>query len=52
MLYRSGTVYSIFGPSRNPWGYDFQEENPSDWHISGGSSGGSAVAVATGASYL
>lgn len=38
----SGTVDSIFGPTRNPWCYD------EDWKISGGSSGGSAVAVATG----
>lgn len=41
----SGTVDSIFGPSRNPWGY----RSYMDWHIAGGSSGGSAVAVATGA---
>lgn len=41
----SGTVDSIFGPARNPWGY----KSYSDWRISGGSSGGSAVAVATGA---
>lgn len=39
----SGTVDSIFGPTRNPWCYS------EDWRISGGSSGGSAVAVATGA---
>lgn len=39
----SGTVDSIFGPTRNPWKND--REN---WHIPGGSSGGSAVAVATG----
>ncbi|XP_011564785.3 glutamyl-tRNA(Gln) amidotransferase subunit A, mitochondrial [Plutella xylostella] len=40
----SGTVDSIFGPTRNPWGYDEQ-----DWRITGGSSGGSAAAVAAGA---
>ncbi|XP_046973155.1 glutamyl-tRNA(Gln) amidotransferase subunit A, mitochondrial [Vanessa cardui] len=39
----SGTVDSIFGPTRNPWC------SGEDWRISGGSSGGSAVAVATGA---
>ncbi|XP_061380081.1 glutamyl-tRNA(Gln) amidotransferase subunit A, mitochondrial isoform X1 [Danaus plexippus] len=38
----AGTVDSIFGPTRNPWQYD------NDWRISGGSSGGSAVAVASG----
>lgn len=39
----SGTVDSAFGPTRNPWLYD--KEN---WRIAGGSSGGSAVAVASG----
>lgn len=39
----SGTVDSIFGPSKNPWGFD--DDN---FNITGGSSGGSAVAVATG----
>lgn len=40
----AGTVDSIFGPSRNPWGCD-----DSNWRITGGSSGGSAAAVASGA---
>ncbi|XP_038219397.1 glutamyl-tRNA(Gln) amidotransferase subunit A, mitochondrial [Zerene cesonia] len=39
----SGTVDSIYGPTRNPWCYDY------DWRIPGGSSGGSAVAVSSGA---
>lgn len=39
----SGTVDSIFGHTRNPWGY-----NDDDWRIAGGSSGGSAVAVSSG----
>lgn len=40
----SGTIDSIFGPTRNPWKYTKDK-----WHIAGGSSGGSAVAVTTGA---
>ncbi|XP_013197249.2 glutamyl-tRNA(Gln) amidotransferase subunit A, mitochondrial [Amyelois transitella] len=40
----AGTVDSIFGPTRNPWGY-----NRDNWKIAGGSSGGSAVAVSSGA---
>lgn len=39
----SGTVDSIFGPCKNPWGLD--DDN---FNIAGGSSGGSAIAVATG----
>ena len=39
----SGTVDSIFGPTKNVWSDDL--ENP---RIVGGSSGGSACAVATG----
>ena len=50
---RSGTVESLFGPVRNPWAYDFESEDQKlDWFVAGGSSGGSAVAVAAGASYL
>ncbi|XP_066260722.1 glutamyl-tRNA(Gln) amidotransferase subunit A, mitochondrial [Euwallacea similis] len=40
----SGTVDSIFGPTRNVWGYDSEDH----FRIVGGSSGGSAVAVAAG----
>ena len=51
---------SVFGSVRNPWKYKFRKvgisENdtvadPEDWYIAGGSSGGSAVAVATGVAY-
>ncbi|CAH0401734.1 unnamed protein product [Chilo suppressalis] len=42
----SGTIDSIFGPTRNPWGY---RKNDDKWRIAGGSSGGSAVAVSSGA---
>lgn len=55
---RSGSTDSIFGPVRNPWNYTFchsqhtggseEQGGSADWHIAGGSSGGSAVAVATG----
>lgn len=41
----SGTVDSIFGPTRNAWG----SNGDTDWRIAGGSSGGSAVAVSSGA---
>lgn len=41
----SGTIDSIFGPTRNPWGFKKDDE---DWRIAGGSSGGSAVAVSSG----
>lgn len=43
----SGTVDSIYGPTKNIWGY---EENK-DFYIAGGSSGGSAVAVASGSCF-
>lgn len=43
----SGTVDSIFGPTKNPWGY----KNEHDFFISGGSSGGSAVSVTTSACF-
>ncbi|KAK3925813.1 Glutamyl-tRNA(Gln) amidotransferase subunit A, mitochondrial [Frankliniella fusca] len=66
----SGTVDSIYGPTKNVWGsnvpYEVLNSPPSkqrsasheksanldeDWHIAGGSSGGSAVAVATGSCF-
>jgi aspartyl-tRNA(Asn)/glutamyl-tRNA(Gln) amidotransferase subunit A len=40
----SGTVDSIFGPAKNHWGHEASD----DFYISGGSSGGSAISVATG----
>lgn len=59
---RSGTTEGIFGPTKNAWGSPFLEleesiqgkpqciDNfPNDFFIAGGSSGGSAVAVASGA---
>lgn len=39
----SGTVDSHYGPTKNPWGYKAGEK---DFFIAGGSSGGSAAAVA------
>ena len=59
MLYRSGTTESIFGPTKNVWGshsISKATENDrmvlktqaDDFFIAGGSSGGSAVAVAAG----
>ncbi|XP_039256771.2 glutamyl-tRNA(Gln) amidotransferase subunit A, mitochondrial-like [Styela clava] len=45
----SGSIESIYGPVKNPWSPDVLL-NPSskDWRVAGGSSGGGAVAVATG----
>ncbi|XP_040575343.1 glutamyl-tRNA(Gln) amidotransferase subunit A, mitochondrial [Lepeophtheirus salmonis] len=54
----SGSVDSIFGPVLNPWSF-FECQSSrncntlmNDYKIAGGSSGGSAVSVATGASML
>lgn len=48
----SGATDSAFGPTKNPWKtFPRPSLPPDDWYISGGSSGGSAIAVATGASY-
>lgn len=44
----SGTVDGIFGPAKNIWGYTDKEN---DFYIAGGSSGGCAIAVATGACF-
>ncbi|MBN3322934.1 GATA amidotransferase, partial [Atractosteus spatula] len=55
---RSGSTDSVFGPVRNPWSYsthcrDRSGQTPgggtsdSDWAVTGGSSGGSAAAVAS-----
>jgi len=46
--YSSGTVDSIFGPTKNVWSENLTENN---FRIAGGSSGGSAVAVASGICY-
>ena len=45
----SGTTESVFGPTRNPW--RCRGADADDFCIAGGSSGGSAVAVATGTCY-
>uniref|UniRef100_A0A1Y1L0P5 Amidase domain-containing protein n=1 Tax=Photinus pyralis TaxID=7054 RepID=A0A1Y1L0P5_PHOPY len=42
----SGTIDSIYGPTKNVWG--FEDE---DFYIAGGSSGGCAIAVSTGACF-
>lgn len=44
----SGTVDSIFGPTKNIWSENLNDDN---WRITGGSSGGSATAVASGICY-
>nr|CAB3265345.1 glutamyl-tRNA(Gln) amidotransferase subunit A, mitochondrial-like [Phallusia mammillata] len=49
----SGSVDSAFGAVKSPWKYDFgKSEDENDWYITGGSSGGSAVAVATGSCFF
>lgn len=46
----SGTVDSIYGPTKNVWGsvFDANSTDNDNWRIAGGSSGGCAVAVASG----
>ena len=55
-----GSIDGAYGAVRNVWGSDIKysvcgnvvdNDDKENWVVSGGSSGGSAVAVATGSSY-
>ncbi|KAH8359384.1 hypothetical protein KR093_006374, partial [Drosophila rubida] len=46
----AGTVDSIYGPTKNIWSEDLTSQG-NNWRIAGGSSGGSASAVAAGLCY-
>lgn len=49
----SGAIDSYFGATKNCWNFNKKQytDNNNNWHIAGGSSGGSAVAVSSGICY-
>jgi len=49
----SGGCESAFGPAKNPWNIDIlMDEGSDDFYVPGGSSGGSAAAVASGSTFF